>query len=66
MRNTALTRTSLPAAVAIGMLAAALSAPLPAQSWTEEERGLLLEYLHASTQDFMESIEGLSEAQWTF
>ncbi len=66
MRNTALTKTSLPAAFALVTLATALPAPLSAQSWTEDERGRLLEVLHASAQDFMESIDGLSEEQWTF
>ncbi len=66
MRNTSSIRTSLSAAFAFSTLAAALPAQLPAQSWTEDERGILLEVLHASAQDFMESIDGLSEEQWTF
>jgi hypothetical protein len=40
--------------------------PLAGQVWTDEERGLLLEYLHASAGDFLASIEDLSDDQWRF
>lgn len=53
--------------ITLGALAGKLApTPLAGQSWTEDERKLLLEYLHASEQDFLASLQDLSEEQWNF
>ncbi|MDH3732811.1 MAG: DinB family protein [Gemmatimonadota bacterium] len=53
-------------AVIGGILLGALPGVVAAQSWTAEERETLLDALEASAKDLMTSIDGLSEAQWTF
>lgn len=49
---------------ALGLGAGVTALPAAAQSWTDDDRGILLEYLHASGGDFLAGIEGLSDAQW--
>lgn len=41
-------------------------ASAPAQQLTEQERGSLLKHLQQTRQAFLDSISGLSDAQWTF
>jgi uncharacterized damage-inducible protein DinB len=45
---------------------ATLPAPQPAASLTAQEREFAIKYLEESRRSFLKSIEGLSEAQWTF
>src|SRR5947207_15592544 len=53
--------------VALAVLACALSfAPAFAQPLTQPERDSLLKHLQQTRQAFLDSISGLSEAQWTF
>ena len=53
--------------VALSILAFALSlVPASAQSLTQPERESLLKHLDQTRKAFLASIDGLSEAQWTF
>lgn len=53
--------------VALSVLAFALSvAPAYAQPLTQQERDSLLKHLDQTRQAFLDSIAGLSDAQWTF
>ncbi len=53
--------------VALAVLALILSAvPADAQPLTQAERDSLTKHLQQTWQAFLESISGLSEAQWTF
>jgi uncharacterized damage-inducible protein DinB len=53
--------------VALTVLALSLSAvPADAQPLTQQERDSLLKHLQQTRQSFLESISGLSDAQWTF
>jgi hypothetical protein len=53
--------------VALSILAFALSlVPAGAQSLTQPERESLLKHLDQTRKAFLASIDGLSEAQWTF
>src|SRR5687767_7553058 len=48
-------------------LACTLSlAPASAQPLTQQERDSLLEHLQQTRQAFLDSISGVSDAQWTF
>ena len=53
--------------VALTVLACTLAvAPAYAQPLTEQERASLLKHLQQTRQAFIDSISGLSDAQWTF
>jgi len=53
--------------VALTVLACTLAvAPAYAQPLTEQERASLLKHLQQTRQAFLDSISGLSDAQWTF
>src|SRR5438093_9739294 len=53
--------------VALTVLACALSvAPAYAQPLTQHDRDSLLKHLQQTRQAFLDSISGLSDAQWTF
>ena len=53
--------------VALAVLALTLSvAPAFAQPLTQQERDSLLKHLQQTRQAFLDSISGLSDAQWTF
>ncbi len=53
--------------VALTALAITLSVvPASAQPLTQPERDSLLKHLHQTRQAFLDSISGLSDAQWTF
>jgi uncharacterized damage-inducible protein DinB len=53
--------------IALTILAAAVAAvPASAQQLTQQERDTLLTHLQQTRQAFLNSISGLSEAQWTF
>jgi hypothetical protein len=58
--------TQLAALSCFALIFMLVAAPAAAQPLTEQERGLVLKHLQQTRQAFLDSISGLSDAQWTF